>query len=178
MLGGADLTMVPEADGYTQILLGLLMPDGTPLTLVRAPDSNSIHLYNEDLHDQVIRTPDATVTAVHNARSKNSLSIHLLRALGVDEILIRKNEAGGTLSRADRLGAPPGHRADAGQGRRLQASWRPGSSMAWAVAEKGSGRHSHIRPGGGRVAGRGRSAAARSPATARRSRRVLRRLRS
>jgi hypothetical protein len=96
MLGGADLEMVPEADGYTQILLGLLMPDGTPLTLVRAPDSNSIHLYNEDLRDQVIRLPDATVTAVHNARSKNSLSIHLLRALGLNEILIRKNEAGGT----------------------------------------------------------------------------------
>ncbi|MFQ6197019.1 hypothetical protein [Streptomyces sp. NPDC000405] len=96
MLGGTNLTMVPEADGYTQILLGLLMPDGTPLTLVRAPDSNSIHLYHEDLRDQVIRTPDATVTAVHNARSKNSLSIHLLRALGLDEILIRKNEAGGT----------------------------------------------------------------------------------
>ncbi|TMR03410.1 hypothetical protein ETD83_10920 [Actinomadura soli] len=96
MLGGADLTMPPEAEGYTQILLGLLMPDGAPLTLVRAPESNSIHLHNEDLRDQVIRTPDATVTAVHNARSKNSLSIHLLRALGLDDILIRKNEAGGT----------------------------------------------------------------------------------
>lgn len=96
MLGGADLTMIPEANGYTQILLGLIMPDGAPLTLVRSPDSNSIHLYNEDLRDLVIRTPDTTVTAVHNARSKNSLSIYLLRALGLDEILIRKNEAGGT----------------------------------------------------------------------------------
>ncbi|RFU41187.1 hypothetical protein DZF91_12955 [Actinomadura logoneensis] len=96
MLGGTDLTMVREADGYTQILLGLLMPDGSPLTLVRAPESNSIHLHNEDLRDQVIRIPDRTVTAVHSIRSKNSLSIHLLRALGLDEILIRKNEAGGT----------------------------------------------------------------------------------
>ncbi len=96
MLGGADLTMVREADGYTQILLGMLMPDGTPLTLARAPDSNSVHLYNEDLRALVTRVPDATVTAVHNARSKNSLSIHLLRTLGLNEILIRKNEAGGT----------------------------------------------------------------------------------
>ncbi|MFE5844271.1 hypothetical protein ACFQ7N_21875 [Streptomyces niveus] len=96
MLGGADLTMVPEAAGYSQILLGLLMPDGTPLTLLRAPESNSIYLYKADLRDLVVRTPDATVTAVHNARSRNSLSINLMRTLGLDEILIRKNEAGGT----------------------------------------------------------------------------------
>ncbi|MFF5846159.1 hypothetical protein ACFY74_32325 [Streptomyces massasporeus] len=96
MLGGADLAMVPEGDGYTQILLGLLMPDGSPLTLLRAPDSNSIFLYHSDLRDLVMDTPDASVTAVHNARSRNSLSIHLLRALGLDEVLIRKNEAGGT----------------------------------------------------------------------------------
>ncbi|GGS25926.1 hypothetical protein Snoj_04460 [Streptomyces nojiriensis] len=96
MLGGADLAMVPEGNGYTQILLGLLMPDGSPLTLLRAPDSNSIFLYQADLRDLVMATPDASVTAVHNARSRNSLSIHLLRALGLDEVLIRKNEAGGT----------------------------------------------------------------------------------
>ncbi|MFD8260215.1 hypothetical protein ACFV19_15050 [Streptomyces griseoluteus] len=88
--------MVSEGAGYTQILLGLLMPDGSPLTLLRAPDSNSNFLYHADLRDFVMDTPDASVTAVHNARSRNSLSIHLLRALGLDEVLIRKNEAGGT----------------------------------------------------------------------------------
>ncbi|MFE1875578.1 hypothetical protein ACFW9N_32700 [Streptomyces sp. NPDC059496] len=35
---------------------------------------------------------------MHNARSKNSLSVHLMRAMGLDEVLIRKNEAGGTRS--------------------------------------------------------------------------------
>ncbi|MFF0698582.1 hypothetical protein ACFYU4_38875 [Streptomyces tendae] len=96
MLGGADLAMASEGADYTQILLGLLMPDGSPLTLLRAPDSNSIFLYHADLRNFVMGTPDASVTAVHNARSRNSLSIHLLRALGLDEVLIRKNEAGGT----------------------------------------------------------------------------------
>ncbi|MEV0444818.1 hypothetical protein AB0I84_04545 [Streptomyces spectabilis] len=105
MLGGADLAMVPEGHGYTQILLGLLMPDGSPLTLLRAPDSNSIFLYHADLRGYVTGLPDASVTAVHNARSRNSLSIHLLRELGLDEVLIRKNETGGTrpLALADLL---------------------------------------------------------------------------
>lgn len=96
MLGGADLAMVPESEGYTQILLGLLMPNGSPLTLLRAPDSNSIFLYYADLRAYVTEMPDASVTAVHNVRSRNSLSIHMLRELGLDEVLIRKNEAGGT----------------------------------------------------------------------------------
>ncbi|WP_327297767.1 MULTISPECIES: hypothetical protein [unclassified Streptomyces] len=105
MLGGADLAMVPESEGYTQILLGLLMPNGSPLTLLRAPDSNSIFLYYADLRAYVTEMPDASVTAVHNVRSRNSLSIHMLRELGLDEVLIRKNEAGGTrpLALADLL---------------------------------------------------------------------------
>ncbi|KAF5994532.1 hypothetical protein [Streptomyces sp. WAC00263] len=100
MLGGAQLTMVPEAEGYTQILLGLLLPDGSPLTLVRRPGTNSTHMHREDLRDLVHRPADAIVNSVHNARSKNSLSIHLMRAMGLDEVLIRKNEAGGTRSLA------------------------------------------------------------------------------
>ncbi|MFJ9987414.1 hypothetical protein ACIQUD_25945 [Streptomyces globisporus] len=96
MLGGAQLDMVDEAEGYTQILLGLLLPDGSPLTLVRRPGTNSTHLHREDLRDLVHRPADAIVSSVHNARSKNSLSIHLMRAMGLHEVLIRKNEAGGT----------------------------------------------------------------------------------
>ncbi|MFC9095633.1 hypothetical protein [Streptomyces sp. NPDC057072] len=100
MLGGAQLTMTPHAEGYTQILLGLLLPDGSPLTLVRRPGTNSTHLHHEDLRDLVHRPADAVVSSVHNARSKNSLSVHVMRAMGLDEVLIRKNEAGGTRSLA------------------------------------------------------------------------------
>ncbi|MFW6641862.1 hypothetical protein ACOALZ_17710 [Nocardiopsis algeriensis] len=98
MLGGAKLEMVPETEGYTQILLGLLLPDGSPLTLVRRPGTNSTHLHREDIRSLIQRPPDAIVNSVHNVRSKNSLSVHLMRAMGLDEVLIRKNEAGGTRS--------------------------------------------------------------------------------
>ncbi|MFE1875577.1 hypothetical protein ACFW9N_32695 [Streptomyces sp. NPDC059496] len=34
VLGGAKMEMIPQAEGYTQMILGLLLPDGRPLTLV------------------------------------------------------------------------------------------------------------------------------------------------
>jgi hypothetical protein len=98
MLGGSKLNLVPEADGYSQILLGLRLPDGNPVTLLRAPLTNTVYVHWEDLRDLVTRPADAQVTAVHTARSKNSLSQLLLGELGVEDLRIRKNEAGGTRS--------------------------------------------------------------------------------
>lgn len=96
MLGVGNLEVVAEADGYSQILLGLRLPDGGALTLLRTPRSNSIRLYHEDLRTLVTRPPDAEVKAAHTARSKHSLSVFLLAELGMAELRIRKNDAGGT----------------------------------------------------------------------------------
>lgn len=96
MLGGSNLEMVSEADGYSQILLGLRLPDGSALTLLRAPHSNAIRIYREDLRGLVTRPPDVEVKAAHTARSKHSLSLFLLAELGLAELRIRKNDAGGT----------------------------------------------------------------------------------
>ncbi|MGW7520430.1 hypothetical protein ACWGJ2_33105 [Streptomyces sp. NPDC054796] len=96
MLGGTRLALVDEAEGYSQILLGLRLPGGSPLTLVRAPHHNTIHVHRADLRDLVTRPADAQVTAVHTARSRNSLSLLLLGELGLEGLRIRKNEAGAT----------------------------------------------------------------------------------
>ncbi|MGP3946522.1 hypothetical protein [Streptomyces sp. 6N106] len=96
MLGGTSLTLIPEAEGYSQILLGLRMPDGNPLTLVRRPGSTAVQAHFADLRDLVTRTPDRDLTAVHTARSTRSLSMFLLDELGLGEVTVRKNEAGGT----------------------------------------------------------------------------------
>ncbi|MFD4763260.1 hypothetical protein ACFWOJ_31730 [Streptomyces sp. NPDC058439] len=94
MLGGSQAPEVPEADGYSQILLGLQLADGSPLTLLRAPHSGTIHLYRSD-HRSVVTAPaDTQVTAAHTARSKNSLSLFLLNELALADLRIRKNEAG------------------------------------------------------------------------------------
>lgn len=96
MLGGGNLDLVSEAEGYSQILLGLRLPDGSALTLLRAPCDNTIHIHREDLRHLVTRPADAQVTTVHTARSRNSLSLFLLGELGLAELKIRKNDAGGT----------------------------------------------------------------------------------
>ncbi|MEU3290376.1 hypothetical protein [Streptomyces longwoodensis] len=96
MLGGATLPRIPEAEGYSQILLGLRMPDGSPLTLVRRPHSTAVAAHFADLRDLVTRTADRELTAIHTTRSTRSLSMFLLDELGLGNITIRKNEAGGT----------------------------------------------------------------------------------
>ncbi|MGW0767762.1 hypothetical protein [Streptomyces sp. NPDC002676] len=96
MLGGTRTPEVPEAEGYSQILLGLRLPGGAALTLMRAPRSNTIHIYRDDLRDLVTGFADTQVTAAHTARSKNSLSLFLLGELGLADLRIRKNEAGGS----------------------------------------------------------------------------------
>lgn len=98
MLGGGNMELVSEAEGYSQILLGLRLPDGSALTLLRVPHNKTIHIYRDDLRQLVTRPADTQVTATHTARSKNSLSVFLLGELGLAELKIRKNDAGGTRS--------------------------------------------------------------------------------
>ena len=98
MLGGGRAPEVPESDGYSQILLGLRLPDGSALTLLRAPHSNTIHIYRGDLRGLVTGFADTQVTASHTARSKNSLSLFLLGELGLADLRIRKNDAGASRS--------------------------------------------------------------------------------
>lgn len=96
MLGGPQPKPIPEAEGYSQILLGLQLPDGSPITLLRAPGSNTLNLHRSDLRGLVEREPEAQLTATHTARSKRSLSLFLLEELGLSGTQIRKNDAGAT----------------------------------------------------------------------------------
>ncbi|MFC9674435.1 hypothetical protein [Streptomyces sp. NPDC056949] len=95
MLGGHVRPSIPRAEGYSQILLGLLLPDGTPLTLVRKPGGKSIHVHQEDLRDLVHDAPDAVVSA-RRIRSRRDISHYLLSKLGLDDTYIRTNEGGNT----------------------------------------------------------------------------------
>ncbi|MDY0812273.1 hypothetical protein [Kitasatospora purpeofusca] len=96
MLGGARLPLIPEAEGYSQILLGLRLPDGAPITLVRRPGARTVAVHYEDLRNLVTRRSDRELTAVHRAGSSRSLSAVLLAELGYADARIRKNDAGGT----------------------------------------------------------------------------------
>ncbi|MET8628563.1 ATP-binding protein [Kitasatospora sp. NPDC004669] len=136
MLGGARLPLIPEADGYSQIFLGLQMPDGAPITLVRRPGAGTVAVHYEDLRDLVTRRSDRELTAVHRSGSSRSLCAILLAEPGYADAQIRKNDAGGTrgLSLADlvhlslvtetRMGDPlsPVLRSNAASGKTAAAS--------------------------------------------------------
>ena len=94
LLGGRRKTpSITRAAGYGQILLGLKLPDDSPLTLVRKPGSNHIHVHQADLRNLTHATPDAVVSA---RRAKHDISKYLLEVLGLDATYIRTNEQGST----------------------------------------------------------------------------------
>ncbi|WP_207226631.1 hypothetical protein [Streptomyces albidoflavus] len=95
MLGGHVRPSIPRAEGYGQILLGLLLPDGRPLTLVRKPGGKSIHVHQDDLRELSHATPDAIVSA-RRIRSRRDISHYLLSKLGLDDTYVRTNEGGNT----------------------------------------------------------------------------------
>ncbi|WP_405784140.1 hypothetical protein OG512_37195 [Streptomyces sp. NBC_01378] len=95
MLGGHVRPSIPRADGYSQILLGLLLPDESPLTLVRKPGGKSIYVHHADLRELVHDAPDAVVSA-RRIRSRRDISHYLLSKVGLDDRYIRTNEAGNT----------------------------------------------------------------------------------
>ena len=96
MLGARQLNLIPEAEGYTQILLGIALPDGTVVTLMRPPRSPRISIYHEDLRDLVHRAPDSTVSAQISGKSSNNISSYLLEQLGLAGTLISTNDTGST----------------------------------------------------------------------------------
>ncbi|OIJ63425.1 hypothetical protein [Streptomyces mangrovisoli] len=96
MLGARKLGMIPEAEGYTQILLGVEFPDGSVVTLMRGPQSSKVSVYDADLRSLIYRAADLELSAQHSARSSKNLSRYLLERTGLDGALISTNDTGGT----------------------------------------------------------------------------------
>lgn len=96
MLGARKLSLIPEADGYTQILLGIELPDGQVITLMRGPNSARVNVFNQDLRGLIYRAADLELTAQHHGRTSKNLSRYLLERIGLDGALIATNDTGGT----------------------------------------------------------------------------------
>ncbi|WP_221282257.1 hypothetical protein [Prescottella equi] len=94
MLGAKTLKEIPEREGYSTILLGLILPDGSPVTLSRSVDGGNYGLHLQDLHDHRVAQlppPQKTLSQQHSATAEGSLSRYLLKALGLDGRWVRKN---------------------------------------------------------------------------------------
>lgn len=91
VLGAKALKEIPERDGYSRVLLGLELPEGDRVTLVRAIDGGDICLYRADLRFEPPGPPDESLSAKHSASTTSNLSRFLLGQVGLDEKRVRKN---------------------------------------------------------------------------------------
>ncbi|MGW4198856.1 hypothetical protein [Streptomyces sp. NPDC005004] len=94
MLGARKLSLIPEAEGYSQILLGLELPDSSVVTLVRGSQSSRVGVFNTDVRDLVYRAADFELSV--STRGSNNVSRYLLDRLGLEGALIATNDTGGT----------------------------------------------------------------------------------
>ncbi|RSN44892.1 hypothetical protein DMC64_18570 [Amycolatopsis sp. WAC 04197] len=107
MLGGKKLDEIPQLDGYDQILLGVRLPNGEAVTLVRSPQGGGFRLFTGDHRGQeplpVKRTP---LSLKHNAENTSNLSNYLLDKIGLGGKVVRKNGSGQTVALSLRLLVP------------------------------------------------------------------------
>ncbi len=91
MLGSNALKEIPERQGYSTALLGLLLPSGDAVTLSRSVNGGNIGLYPGDIRSGALPVPPETLGAKHNPNSDGNLSMFLLTHVGLDGRRVRKN---------------------------------------------------------------------------------------
>lgn len=98
MFGGKSLKEIPERNGYSTVLLGIELPTGEIVTLARSLVGGSFSLYRSDVRIGPFSVPDEKLAAKHNSKSDKNLSMFLLKQIGLERSLIRKNAQGETVS--------------------------------------------------------------------------------
>ncbi|HEV2635261.1 MAG TPA: hypothetical protein VGX23_08945 [Actinocrinis sp.] len=91
MFGARVLKSIQEADGYTDILLGLRLADGQIITLAREFGANKVAVHHGDLRTVPTARPDSVLPIKHDPRTENNLSRYLLKILGADGRMVLKN---------------------------------------------------------------------------------------
>lgn len=95
MFGGRSLKQIPERDGYAQILLGLTLPSGEEVTVVRGTDGGGFTLYEGDHRTVPVQLAKLTLGPNHSSKSDSSLSRYLLQKIDLDQRWLLKNQYGG-----------------------------------------------------------------------------------
>ncbi|NRI66038.1 hypothetical protein FEZ60_10860 [Rhodococcus sp. MS16] len=93
MLGGSTLRTIPQSAGYSTILLGMKLPDGTQITLARGVKGGGFSLYEGKLTKLPENPPQRTLGEKHDARSENNLSNFLLAHLDISGRQLRRNQS-------------------------------------------------------------------------------------
>ncbi len=96
MLGAKQLREIPQLDGYTDVMLGMLLPSGMAITLARSVQGGRFSLYESDLRDGPLGVPDRSLAKTHSTKSTNNLSRYLLKSLDFDGRRLRRNASNQT----------------------------------------------------------------------------------
>jgi len=91
MFGASALKEIPERQGYSTALLGLILPNGETVTLSRSVNGGNIGLYTGDIRSGSLGVPDESLSGKHSASSERNLSRYLLAYIGLDGKRVRKN---------------------------------------------------------------------------------------
>ncbi|WP_239405832.1 ATP-binding protein [Frankia sp. Cj3] len=94
MLGTSELRAIPEAQGYSRILLGLTISDNETVTLTRSLDGGDFELYYGDVRALPSRPPDETLSEKSGSKTpKSNLSKYILAQVSLQDALVRTNSA-------------------------------------------------------------------------------------
>lgn len=91
MMGANSLKEIPEREGYSTVLLGIDLPDGTVITLSRSVSGGNFGVYFSDVRVGPLGVPETTLSPKHNPASEVNISRFLLQAIGLDGRRVRKN---------------------------------------------------------------------------------------
>ena len=96
LLGSGGLKEIPERSGYSEALLGLVLPSGETVTLQRSVrGARRIGLYHSDIRSGPVPMPDEWLAPKHG---EASLSSYLLDAIGLADRRVRTNLNNATTS--------------------------------------------------------------------------------
>ena len=92
MLGAQQLKEIPEREGYSMILLGLLLPSGEAVTLSRSVSGGRFGLHQGDIRSAPLEQPSETLAERHDAKKTDNLSRYLLSQIDLDNKKVRKDK--------------------------------------------------------------------------------------
>lgn len=98
MLGGKELRLISESEGYSQIILGIKVIGGDSFTLVRGMNGGNFTVY-EGLYEAIsdeIALLGKTLLSKHRRGQENTISTYLLNKINFSNKYIRKNAQGVT----------------------------------------------------------------------------------
>lgn len=92
MLGGSKPpNNISEVEGYSVAMLGLKLPSGEAVTLSRPVSGGDFCVYKGDMRELPTANPWKTLKAKQQPKGGDSLSLFLLKALGLEGKRIRRN---------------------------------------------------------------------------------------